>query len=133
MAEAAVQLKLAGQTYRVVTSAAEEELTRLAARVEGVLAEVTPPGRQPSPQSLVLAAVSLAHQLEEEQRRRVELEERYRRVLTGLLGRVDRALGEGTPPAERQRASGELEASAAALVRVPAHGRATREERSDRR
>lgn len=94
MNEVAVQLRVAGQTYRVVTSAGEQELHRLAKKVEVALSEVTPRGRQPSPQALVLAAISLAHEVEEERARRIELEERYRRVLTSLLDRVDHVLSE---------------------------------------
>ena len=94
MSEAAVQLKVAGQTYRVVTSAEPSELTRLASKVEDALSGVTPPGRQPSPQAPVLAAITLAHELEEERAKRQALEERHRRVLSSLLGRVDRVLEE---------------------------------------
>ncbi len=94
MSEAPVQLKVAGQTYHVVTSAEPAELTRLAAKVEDALYGVTPDGRQPSPQALVLAAITLAHELEEERAKRVELEERHRRVLESLLGKVDRVLNE---------------------------------------
>ena len=94
MSEAAVALKVAGQTYQVVTSADEQELHRLAKKVEVALSEVTPPGRQPSPQALVLAAITLAHQLEEEQAKRKAAEERHRAVLNTLLGRVDQVLAE---------------------------------------
>jgi cell division protein ZapA len=94
MGEAAVQLKVAGKTYQVVTSAAEDELQRLARKVEAALAGVIPDGRQPSPQALVLAAITLAHELEQERAKRVAAENRHREVLTSLLGRVDRVLSE---------------------------------------
>lgn len=93
MASAAVQLKVAGQTYRVVTSADPAELERLAKIVEAALIEVTPDGRQPSPQALVLAAITLAHDLEVERSQRERLERRHRRVLRSLLERIDRAFG----------------------------------------
>jgi len=99
MVEAAVPLKVAGQTYRVVTSAAPEDLARLAKVVEAALHDVTPGGRQPSPQALVLAAISLAHELEEERARRIAVEARHRRVLGSLVGKIDRVL-ETTPPGE---------------------------------
>jgi len=99
MVEAAVPLKVAGQTYRVITSADPDDLARLAKVVEAALAEVTPSGRQPSPQALVLAAISLAHELEEERARRVAVETRHRRVLGSLLGKIDRVL-ETTPSTE---------------------------------
>lgn len=94
MAEAAVQLKLAGQTYRVVTSADETDLTRLARVVEDAIFSVTTPGRQPSPQAVVLAAITLAHELEQERARREQLETRHREMLTQLLTRIDRVLDE---------------------------------------
>ncbi len=94
MAEAAVQLKLAGQTYRVVTSADETDLTRLARVVEDAIFSVTTPGRQPSPQAVVLAAITLAHELEQERSRRERVETRHREMLTQLLTRIDRVLDE---------------------------------------
>lgn len=94
MSDAPVQLKVAGQIYQVVTSADGSELKRLAKKVEGALTGVTPPGRQPSPQALVLAAITLAHELEEEQAKRQAAEARHREVLRSLLGRVDRVLDE---------------------------------------
>lgn len=103
MVEAAVPLKVAGQTYRVVTSAAPDDLARLAKVVEAALYEVTPGGRQPSPQALVLAAITLAHELEEERARRVALEARHRRVLGSLIGKIDRVL-ETTQPSEAPEA-----------------------------
>lgn len=94
MSQAAVQLKVAGQVYRVVTSAPEDELGRLAARVEDALAQVTQPGRQPSPQAFVLAALTLAHDLEEERERYRQLEERHKHFVQDVLGRVEQALDE---------------------------------------
>lgn len=101
MGDAAVQLKVAGKTYQVVTSAAEEELHRLAQKVEDALHGVVPHGREASPQALVLAAITLAHELEEERRQRLLLEERYRRTLQSLLGRVDDVLQESQVLARR--------------------------------
>lgn len=102
MGEAAVQLKVAGKTYQVVTSAAEEELQRLARKVEDALSGVIPEGRQASPQALVLAAITLAHELEEERAMRIAAEKRHREVLTSLLGRVDRVLSESEVVVERR-------------------------------
>lgn len=102
MGEAAIELKVAGKTYQVVTSAAEAELKRLARRVEAALEGVVPPGRQPSPQALVLAAITLAHELEEERARRIAIEERHERVLRSLLGRVDQLLDETAPAAAKR-------------------------------
>lgn len=116
MVEAAVPLKVAGQTYRVVTSAPPEELERLAKVVEAALAEVTPKGRQPSPQALVLAAITLAHELEQERSRREAVEDRHRRVLGSLLGKIDRVLS--TTPGGTATSSQPPQAAAPALVRA---------------
>lgn len=99
MSEAKVQLKVAGQSYQVVTSADPSELAHLAGMVEDALVGVTPAGRQPSPQALVLAAITLAHELEEERAKRAAVEERHRQVLRKLLARVDQVLDETAEPA----------------------------------
>jgi cell division protein ZapA len=107
MAGRTVQLRVGGQTYRVVTSASDDELSRLAAMVDQKLATVVPAGRMVTPQSMLLAAMALAHDLEEERargegalgdleaeraRNRV-LAERARGAFGRILERVDAALG----------------------------------------
>lgn len=87
-----IELRVGGQTYRVLASADEAELRRLADIVDGRLRSLTAPGRQVSPQTLVLAAIALAHDLEEERSRRQQLETRSRQMLEHLLARVDAAL-----------------------------------------
>lgn len=99
MSGSPVELRVGGQVYRVVASAGEEELKRLAAVVDARLRAVTPPGRQISPQSMLLAAISLAHDLEEEQSRNVKLATRSREMLGSILTRIDAAIGAGTAPA----------------------------------
>jgi cell division protein ZapA len=101
MAGRTVQLRLAGQTYRVVTTASDEELARLVSVVEERLAKVVPPGRTTTPQqALLLAAMALAHDLEQERRRAAAIAAHARAALARLLGRVEAALqsGHGTPP-----------------------------------
>ncbi len=110
MSEAAVQLKLAGQTYQVVTSADEGQLRHLAKVVEDALYEVTPEGRQPSPQALVLAAITLAHELEEERKKRAALEEKYRSTLTTLLERVDQVLADTAEAVEEEEEPAQVKA-----------------------
>ncbi len=100
MSRPAIQLKVAGQTYRVVTSATQEDLQRLADTVEDRMLAATPPGRQPTQQALVLAAITLAHELEDERARRRQTEERHREMLQNLLGRIDAVLDEAEVPAE---------------------------------
>lgn len=87
-----MQLHVAGQSYKVVTTAADDELGRLAAVVESKVSEVTPRGRPVQPQAVLLAALALAHDLEEERSRRESLERRTRDLLRRFLMRIDSAL-----------------------------------------
>jgi cell division protein ZapA len=84
-----VQLRIGGQTYRVVTTASDEELQRLTAMVEAKL----PPTRPISPQAMLLAALALAHDLEEERGRNAQQLDRARSAFGRMLQRVDAALG----------------------------------------
>src|SRR6187399_98953 len=95
-----VELRVGGQTYRVVASASQEELRRLAAIVDDRLRAITPPGRAVSPQALLLAAISLAHELEEEKQKNVKLASRSREMLGSILTRIDAAMGSSRAPAE---------------------------------
>ncbi len=88
----AVSLRIAGQSYKVVSSASEDELQRLAEVVSAKVAELTPPGRAPAPQAIVLAALALAHDLEEERDRRQAVERRAKDMLRRVLGGIDDAL-----------------------------------------
>lgn len=92
MAGSPVDLKVGGQTYRVVASAEETELKRLADLVDARLRSMSPPGRPISPQSLLLAAISLAHDLEEEKRKRLLVEARSKEMLRSVLARIDAAI-----------------------------------------
>lgn len=98
MARRTVQLRLGGQNYRVVTSASDEELQRLAAMVDQKLASVSPAGRPRTPENMLLAAMSLAHDLEEERARSARLRDRAREAFGRILARVDAALAEAAPP-----------------------------------
>jgi cell division protein ZapA (FtsZ GTPase activity inhibitor) len=87
-----VELRVAGRSYRVLTTAAPEELKRLAQVVDAKIAEVSPRGRPDGAHAVLLAAISLAHDLEAEQARRGSIEERTRALLRRVLGRIDSAL-----------------------------------------
>jgi cell division protein ZapA len=87
-----VELKIGGQTYRVLASADEAELKRLAEIVDTRLRTLTTPGRQVSPQTLLLAALALAHDLEEERERRLRVEARAKEMLSSVLERIDAVL-----------------------------------------
>lgn len=99
-----VELRVGGQTYRVVASAEEAELRRLADMVDARLRDLVAPGRQLHPQALLLAAIALAHDLEQERERRQQVEQRSREMLSTVLARIDAVL-ESTdtpsPPAHR--------------------------------
>ena len=87
-----VSLRIAGQSYKVVSSAGEAELQRLADAVSAKVEELTPQGKAPSAQAVVLAAMALAHELEEERARRLFVERRAKDMLRRVLGRIDDAL-----------------------------------------
>jgi cell division protein ZapA len=105
-----VELRVGGQTYRVVASAEEAELRRLADLVDARLRALTGPGRPISPQAMLLAAIALAHDLEEERERRRHVEARSREMLTALLERIDNVLeetGDAKPAHDGEPASPE--------------------------
>jgi len=97
-----VELKVGGQTYRVVASAEETELKRLADLVDARLRSMSAPGRPISPQALLLAAISLAHDLEEEKRKRAQLEARSKEMLRSVLARIDAAIEASDEKAESE-------------------------------
>jgi cell division protein ZapA len=86
-----VQLRVAGQTYKVVSTAEQGELDRLAATVDAKVSEVSR-GKAVHPQGVLLAALALAHELEEERSRREALERRTRDLLRRVLLRIDDAI-----------------------------------------
>lgn len=106
MAGSPVELKVGGQTYRVVASAEETELKRLADLVDARLRSMSAPGRPISPQALLLAAISLAHDLEEEKAKRASLEARSKEMLRSVLARIDAAI-----EASDEKAEGDAEPS----------------------
>jgi cell division protein ZapA len=87
-----VQLKIGGQSYKVVSSASEDELQRLAETVSAKVAELTPGGKSAPAQAVLLAAMALAHELEQERARRVAVERKARDMLRRVLVRIDDAL-----------------------------------------
>jgi cell division protein ZapA len=92
MERATVELRVGGQIYRVVGSASPDELQRLARVVDGKLRELSGGGSAFHPQSMLLVAMSLAHELEQERARRKDVELRSKEMLRTLLDRVDGAL-----------------------------------------
>jgi cell division protein ZapA len=112
MPKGPVELRVGGQTYRVVATAEEADLHRLADVVDDRLRKLTAPGRTVSPQSLLLAALSLAHDLEDERNRRVRSEQRAREMLSGLLARIDAALEADSAELSVSPAPGEVSTQA---------------------
>jgi cell division protein ZapA len=87
-----IQLRVAGQTYKVVSTADEDELRHLATLVDERVGQLVPKGRAVPANAILLAAIALAHDLEEERSRRTSLERRTRDVLRRVLLRIDHAL-----------------------------------------
>ena len=87
-----VELRIGGQKYRVVSSADDAELQRLAGMVSSKLNELSS-GAAVAPQAMLLAALALAHDAETERRRRESVEGRTRELLQRLLERIDASLG----------------------------------------
>jgi len=92
MAKHPVELRVGGQSYRVVSSASPEELERLASVVDDKVFALSPPGRPVTPQALLLAAIALAHEAEEQRQRADRIAERSRDALSQILVRVDDSL-----------------------------------------
>jgi cell division protein ZapA len=91
MDRAPVELRVGGHLYKVVGNAGPDELQRLASIVDGKLRELNGSSAY-HPQSLLLVAMALAHELELERSRRRDVEVRSRENLRTLLERVDAAL-----------------------------------------
>lgn len=89
-----VALNVGGQSYRIVASVPEDSLRRLAGVVDARIRELVPVGKPVPPSAILLAAIAIAHDLDEERAKRQELEARGRDVLRRLLARIDDALDE---------------------------------------
>jgi cell division protein ZapA len=92
-----VELSVGGKSYRVIASEDESTLRRLAATVDSRLRALTGPNRSVAPHALVLVALALAHELEEERGLRRRHVERSRAALSSVLGRIDAALAQEPP------------------------------------
>ena len=94
MDRASVEVRVGGQTYRVVGSESADDIQRLAHIVDGKLRELATSSAF-HPQSMLLVAIALAHEAEQERNRRKEVEQRSKEMLRSLLDRVDAALEMG--------------------------------------
>jgi cell division protein ZapA len=103
MVRSAVEVNVGGQLYRLVASAGEQTLRRYAGVVNERLRDLS--GTGPThPQAMLLVAMALAHDLEEERVRNAELRQQSEGMLRNLLERVNAALDsvdeEGNPLSE---------------------------------
>jgi len=97
----AVEVQVGGRTYRLLATEDAATLQRLAHLVDDRLRELAGSARPVAPQALLLAALSLAHDLEQEQTRRREQERRSRHLLSSVLQRIDAAVEEADRAASR--------------------------------
>jgi cell division protein ZapA len=91
MVRSAVEVNVGGQLYRLVASSGEQSLRRYAGVVNERLRELAGSGSN-HPQAMLLVALALAHDLEDERARSSELREQSETMLRELLDRVDAAL-----------------------------------------
>jgi len=91
MVRSAVEVNVGGQLYRLVASAGEQTLRRYAGVVNERLRDLSG-GGPGHPQAMLLVAMALAHDLEEEKARNAELRQQAESMLRGLLERVNAAL-----------------------------------------
>jgi cell division protein ZapA len=87
-----VQLRLGGQSYRVVTTATDLELKRCVSVMEERLNEVNPKGRAPHAQALFLAMLALVNELDEAKAAAASAAALARTTLSSVLERIDAAL-----------------------------------------
>lgn len=111
MAPRPVELHIGGQSYRVVSSASPEDLERLANVVDEKLTAILPPGKPLTPQSMLLVALALAHDLELAQRRTHQVRFRSKEAISTLLDDVDATLAVAEQTLGDARASSTAEAS----------------------
>jgi cell division protein ZapA len=92
MTRPAVEVSVGGHLYRLVGSSGEQGLQRYAGVVNERLRELTGTDRSAHPQAMLLVAMALAHDLEEERARRVSELSGAEEMLRQLLSRVNEAL-----------------------------------------
>ena len=97
-----VELRIAGQRYKVVSSASEEELQRLANTVSAKVEELSARAKSASPHAVLLAAMAFAHEVEVERTKRSALERRARDMLRRVLLRIDDALESAEPSSDHE-------------------------------
>lgn len=93
MMRPAVEVSVGGQSYRLVASSGEQTVQRYAGLVNERLRDLTGTDRTSHPQAMLLVAMALAHDLEQERARRQAEMSGAEARLRELLERVNEALG----------------------------------------
>jgi cell division protein ZapA len=99
-AKRTVAFSVEGRSYRVVTTASESDLARLAAVVEERLRAIPRTRHSTFEDRVVLAAIALANDVEEQQGRADALRASVHARLEGALRRIDDELAEPSPASE---------------------------------
>jgi cell division protein ZapA len=102
MGRPAVEVNVGGHLYRLVASSGEQSLQRYAGVVNERLRELTGSDRTMHPQAMLLVAMALAHDLEEERTRHRELRAQAEESLRSMLARVNAALDGGDDSGDAQ-------------------------------
>lgn len=92
MMRPAVEVSVGGQSYRLVASSGDQTVQRYAELVNDRLRDLTGTDRSSHPQAMLLVAMALAHDLEQERARHQADLNGAETMLRELLGRVNEAL-----------------------------------------
>ena len=95
--DAGVAVRVGDQSYQLRANVDPAELRRLAALVDARIRAIVPAGRPIPPSAVILAAIALAHDLEEERARGDSGDRETRTLVASLLARVDAALADDEP------------------------------------
>jgi cell division protein ZapA len=93
-------VNVGGHLYKLVASAGEQSLQRYAGVVNERLRELTGSDRATHPQAMLLVAMALAHDLEEERTRHRALRAQAEESLRSMLARVNAALDDAEESGE---------------------------------
>jgi cell division protein ZapA len=105
MKDAATAVRVGDQTYQVRANVDPTELRRLAALVDARIRALVPPGRLIPPSAIVLAAIALVHDLEQERDERAASEGDTRARVVALMRSVDAALDDSSGTSTHAEAS----------------------------
>lgn len=110
-------IRIGGTTYRVTTTASDEEVERLSGLVDQRLRALNKQNRPVTPQMFLLVAMSFAHDAEAAEAKRRATKHDAENAVRGLLARIDAALAEADAAPEPD--GGDDDAPAPTLRPVP--------------